>query len=282
MELFYLIMIILGISSQNILKKSFTKKAAGKGVYTFSLITSLSGMGFFILTSRDLSWNSGLIPFALFFALSFSAATVFGTLAISCGELSLTSLVTSFSLMIPTFYGLIFLREPITIGLIPGLILLAASLILINKKQTQTVGNAKWLIYVLIAFAGNGMCSVVQKMQQSTFCGAYKNEFMILSLAFVCAIMCIAATLSERRHIAVYTKSGWHFALAYGVMNGTVNLFVMILSGLMSVSLMFPLISVGGIVVTFIISKLFYKETLTKAQHIGFLLGIAAVIFLNL
>ncbi len=67
-----------------------------------------------------------------------------------------------------------------------------------------------------------------------------------------------------------------------GIMNGTVNLFVMILSGMMSVSLMFPLMSVGGILVTFTVSILFYKEKLTRLQYLGFLAGIGAVIFLNI
>lgn len=61
-----------------------------------------------------------------------------------------------------------------------------------------------------------------------------------------------------------------------------VNLFVMILTGLMPVSLMYPLISAGGIIVTYIVSKFFYKESLTKAQLIGFILGIGSVVLLNM
>ena len=59
-------------------------------------------------------------------------------------------------------------------------------------------------------------------------------------------------------------KSGWYIALAFGAANGAVNLFVMILSNIMPVSLMFPLISAGGIIITYLISKFIYKENLTK------------------
>ena len=65
-------------------------------------------------------------------------------------------------------------------------------------------------------------------------------------------------------------------------MNGIVNLFVMILSGKMPVALMFPLISAGGIIVTYIVSRFFYKEKLTKMQFAGFILGIASVVFLHI
>jgi len=56
----------------------------------------------------------------------------------------------------------------------------------------------------------------------------------------------------------------------------------MILSGRMPVSLMFSLISAGGLLVTYIVSKFLYKETLTKTQFVGFLFGLLAVVFLNI
>lgn len=86
----------------------------------------------------------------------------------------------------------------------------------------------------------------------------------------------------EGKQTGKYIGKGWYLSLGCGALNAMVNLFVMILTGLMNVSLMFPLMSVGGIVVTFIVSKVFYKEKLSTAQHIGFLLGIGAIVFLNL
>ena len=71
-------------------------------------------------------------------------------------------------------------------------------------------------------------------------------------------------------------------AVAAGIMNGIVNLLVMVLSGMMATSVMFPLISAGGIVVTYIVSRFFYKEKLTKIQFAGFLTGLASIVFLNI
>ena len=61
-----------------------------------------------------------------------------------------------------------------------------------------------------------------------------------------------------------------------------INLFVMILSGKVAASVMFPLISGGGIILTYLISKFFYKETLSRRQFVGFILGLLSVIFLSL
>lgn len=282
MSVFYLVSIILGVAFQNIVKKPFTQKTSGKGVYFFSLLTSLSAMLFFIITSGGFEWNTGLLIYAVLFALSYATTTVSGVAAVAYGSLSITSLIISFSLMVPTVYGLIFLKDPISFGLLPGIILLAISLFLINKKSDDSPISFKWIICVLIAFLGNGMCSVVQKMQQVAFDGDYKNEFMILALAIVVIFLSMLTLKKERKEIKVFAKSGWHLALICGVMNGIVNLFVMILSNIMPLSLMFPMISAGGIVITYIVSRFFYKEKLTKMQFAGFVIGIVSVVFLNI
>ena len=50
----------------------------------------------------------------------------------------------------------------------------------------------------------------------------------------------------------------------------------------MNVSVMFPLISAGGIIVTYIVSQWVYKEELSLKQKIGTVLGILAVVVLNI
>ena len=67
-----------------------------------------------------------------------------------------------------------------------------------------------------------------------------------------------------------------------GVANGVVNLLVMVASLTIEKSVMFPLISAGGIVLTWIISVFLYKEKLSMKQNIGLVLGIVSIVFLNL
>ena len=184
--------------------------------------------------------------------------------------------------MIPSIYGLIFLRDPIRPGFFPGLAALLISLLLINMPDKNSRISLRWLISVALAFLGNGMCSVTQKMQQVAFDGAYKNEFMIVSLAIVMAVMLAVTLIRERKHLKAITRAGWYLPLICGGLNGAVNLWVMILSALMPVSVMFPSISAGSLVLTYIFSRLLYKERLTKLQFIGFVLGLVSVILLNL
>jgi len=98
----------------------------------------------------------------------------------------------------------------------------------------------------------------------------------------VVVVMAVLMLVSERHKIKTCAAKGWWCCLAGGALNGMVNLFVMILSGTMAVSLMFPIISAGGIVITFFVSRWVYHEKLTRRQLVGFALGVLSVIFLNL
>lgn len=282
LNVIFLIAIILGVSGQNIVKKPYTQKMGGSGVYFFNAILSAAALLFFAVTATKLDFDISFIPYSIGFATSYAIATVFLVLAIAYGSLSLTSLFFSYSLMIPTLYGLVFLKDDISAGFILGLALLVVSLFLVNKNDKKAKFSFKWIICVILAFLGNGMCTVVQNMQQVAFDGAYKNEFMIVALAIVALVMSIMSLIKERKAMKVYAKAGWHWALICGLLNGMVNLFVMILSRSMPVSVMFPLISAGGLVVTYLVSRFVYKESLTKLQFVGFILGLAAVVFLNI
>ena len=283
MNVLMLVMIILGCSLQNVVKKPYTQQLGDRGAYMFGVISTVAALLFFVVTSGGgLTWEAGIIPYAAVFGLSYASATVGVVIALSCGSMSLTTLITSYSLILPTVYGLVFLKDPISIGLFPGLALLVISLVLVTQKTESVPITAKWVIWVLITFVGNGMCSVTQKMQQIAFDGAYKNEFMIIALIIVIAILGVMAVIKERKNAGECMRAGWFQGPVCGLMNGMVNLFVMKLSGKMPVSVMFPLISAGGIIVTYVASRLVFKEKLTRRQFIGFVLGVISVVLLNI
>ena len=76
--------------------------------------------------------------------------------------------------------------------------------------------------------------------------------------------------------------AGSIYCILCGIANAVVNLLVMVLSNRMPISVMFPIISAGGIIVSFLVSLFVYKETLNKMQYIGFCMGIISIIFLNI
>lgn len=281
MDYLLLISVIILIPFQSIVKKPFTEKVGDNGAYTFTAILSLVALVFFIATSGGFEWNIGFLPYSIGFAVSYITANVFAVLGIATGSVSLTSLVIKFSLLLPTVYGL-FLGEGISAFFVMGMVLLIASLVLINKPEKGEKFSFRWMIFALLAFLGNGMCSVTQKMHQQVFNDGYKNEFMIVALTVSVLVSVVLALFFERKNAFQYARVGFIPATLCGLFNGAVNLLVMILNNRFPASIMFPLISAGGIIIVYIISRFFYKEKLSNLQFAGLLIGIASVVFLNL
>lgn len=184
--------------------------------------------------------------------------------------------------MLPTLYGLLFLKDSVGKGFFAGLALLALSLFLVRGQKDTAPLSFRWALFAGLAFLGNGMCSVVQKMQQVAFAGAYKNELMVGALLVVVLLLGALSLTKERKSLIANFKAGWYLAPLCGIANGLVNLLVMVLSAKMPVSLMFPLISAGGLLLTFFFAIFIYKEKLAKRQFIGFACGLITVVFLNI
>ena len=287
MEGLYLSLIVFGVGIQQIAMIAHNGKTKNS-TFSFCAAGTLVSSLIFIATLRSsFEYSPEVLFYSVAFSLSFCAAVVFSFLAIASGPLSLTSLITGYSLIVPTLYGLIALDEPIKITLIVGLLFLALSLFLINKKakgneERGKKVNLKWGIFVTLSFIGNGLGACVQKTQQMRFGGKYVSEFMIVSIAISLLILLTVAIFTERKTMLSNLKRGIPWFSIWGIANGGVNLGTILLAGRLPASVMFPVISAGGIVFAALVSLFVYKEKLSKIQWSGMLLGICAIVLLNL
>lgn len=284
MSALLLLTTIFGVSIQSVTIRAYGNKTIGKGRYIFLAVSRIAGVIFLLATAGKLSFDVGIIPYALMFGILYTVCAVFSFLSINSGPLTLTSLVTSYSLMLPTAYGLLFLHDPVSTGFIPGLILLSISLFLINTRKGEKgiPITTKWVVFVSITFLSNGGISIIQTMQHHAFNGEYRNEFMIIAFAIFVTVTLILSLINEKESFNPCIKKGWFLAIVCGVANAVVNILTMFLQTKVPVSLLFPLVSGGGLVLTYFLSRFIYKEKLSKTQNAGFLLGVLSVIFLNI
>lgn len=287
MQVLYLVLIVVGIILQNVAKKAYALKAGGGGAFTFSLVSVLCALLFFVFSGGfNYDFRPEVLPYSVGFAVSYGAAVVGALYAIKFGSLSLSSLISNYSLLLPTLFGILFLNEQISITLCIGIAVLMVSLFLVNYKpsgaEKRDRVDPRWFVCIAISFLGNGACSTVQVLQQKNFNGNMKSEFMIMALAIVAAILAFAVLVLERRDFVSSIKRGGLYMLVNGGFNGATNLFVMLSVALLPASVMYPIISAGGIIGTATVSVLFYRERLTAMQYVGFVLGIGAIVLLNL
>lgn len=288
-SVFYLLAVIVGMTLQNVFKKQYNQKTANRGGATFcALSTVFAAVVFLVFAKYPLHFDTGFVGYSVGFAVSYSVSVIFSVLAISCGSLALTSLFISYSLIIPTAYGIFFQHSPISVAFVIGLVLFAVSLFLINytkdESDADTKITLKWVIFAVLAFFGNGMCSTVQNMQVTSFKGEMKSEFMILAYIISMVGMLVYALFTEKRDIIPSAKKGFLPVALCGLFNGIVNLSVILAveRGEIPSAVLYPTVSAGGMILTFLISTFIYREKMSKSQITGFFVGVVSVVLLNL
>lgn len=282
MQYLLLITVTVLISLGNVLQKQYNIKTKNPNIFLYSGLTSFFAMLFFIITSQlKLTFVSDFLPYSMVFGISYAMSLIGKVYAIRVGSLAISSLIISYSLLVPTAYGVVFLNDDIKVSAYIGIFLLIISMFMLNAEKGEFKFSFKWLIYILLAFIGNGLCSTVQKMEQLAFDGMYKNEFMIIALGISTFVLLVTAFF-QKGDVKEEIKRCFNLSVLGGFSNGVVNLFVILLTGSIPNSVLFPSISAGGIALSFFVAMFVYKEKLLRVQITGYILGIASVILLNL
>ncbi|MBQ4137095.1 MAG: EamA family transporter [Clostridia bacterium] len=142
MAYFYLFLIVVFVTAQNILSKKYNS-ASHINVFLYNAVTSFSSMLFFLVAAGGrFELSSAYLPYSLAFGTACFCALAGLVLALKNGSLSLTSLITSYSLILPTLHGMIFLNERVGYLSLIGIAFLLVSLVLINFKRGTTRNSA--------------------------------------------------------------------------------------------------------------------------------------------
>ena len=265
-------------AGQSALGKQYAKR--GGESLPFNINKAVIGSILFLA----LGWINGFsrhvqtMLFGIGYGISLCISMHTGFKALSIGPMALTSIIASFSLIIPFLFGIILWNESLTLLKFIGIILLLFSIILINIKK-ETGFSAKWLLYALATLLTNGICSVIQKMHQINFPTLYRTEFMFWALLCVSIILLVTHNTKKNR------KEHFEFSLlgiASGVANCCANYIVLYLSATENASVLFPIIAVANIITVWAIGLLFFKERLKILQTIGLIIGVVSAVLLKI
>lgn len=252
---------------------------------------------------------TALVPFALmaiggdlrhlptlFWGLAYGvcqAASMYaGYRALCLGPMAPTSMLVSFSVVLPLLWGLTVGKEALTVLRAVGLVFLLLAMLLINADKLKARRQAErppvaggryglWILFVFVTFLCNGTASILQKQHQTCFPSAYTREFMLYAM-LACAVIFLALSLGRHPIRSLKTAREKWFGVLAGLAMGLTNFLTLTLSGLENASVLFPMISAGTLLGALLCGRFLFKEGLKCNHYAALTLGIAAVVLLKL
>ncbi len=287
MPYFYLISSVFLIASGSIFGSLYNRKNEGRNAVTFyNLIIAISSLTLWgIVSLFSFKFHAKTLWYSLGFAISYMLTNLSMILALKHGPLSLTSLFFQLSLIGATIWGLIFWNEEVNILVILGLIFSVVSIVFcLYQKRSSEEGrlNFKWVIFATLLFFANVSCTVIQKTQIRTYGEEYGNMLMLFAMLFASVFSLIHFLVSSKKDIKIIIKQSISFPILAGICNGLLNLFVILMATRLPSSVVYPVVSIGGLCVSIFASVFFFKEKLKRTQWIGVAFGLISVLLLTL
>lgn len=279
----------------NVTKKYYTDRTRAGAVqgFVFGAATYFAAAVFMLCLGGFGEHSRFTVLLGILFGVVTAIQGITHLAALQVGPMSYTSVIISFSTLIPTLSGAILFDESLGAAQIVGIALMLVSFILSAKSGgNEKSVNFKWMLLCLISFVTCGSIGVMQKIHQSTdFCAEINALLTVafISSAVLCAAFAAVLEIRERRRTGtekrcpISKRRALLFCgimIASGICVGANNKINLYLSGVMDSALFFPTVNGGTLILTALAAVILFKEKLTLKQWIGIAAGIASVIFL--
>ncbi len=272
--------ILLVISClMNGLKSVYAKKSNGclsaaHNIYTYNfymfLISFVIVAVYGLITFAGLSLATALM--GLLYGIFLIFAQIFLIKAMDLGGVSVSSLFYSCGFLLPTFLGVLFYNEEISLPQIIGVVLILLAFVVTAGKGERP--TAKWFLFAFSALVCNGAVGIMQKVFGMSAHKTEQSSFMMIAF-FVGALVAFLLMPKTKKILppGSFLKTVAVSGLSLGLVN-TINVYI---SGVLPSIIVFPSVNGGGIITSAVLARILIGEKLSTRKKIGIVLGIAAI-----
>ena len=282
--LIYLLIVVLSVF-QSAATKAFGRQSANSVV--FNAIKASSALVLFgLMAAVNFNFHLPTVLMGALYGGLLSLSMYAGYRALCLGPMAITSMLASFSIVIPLCWGLTVGNESLKPIQTVAIVMLFLTIAVINADKMKNSSGKEtsyglWFLFIFTTFAVNGINSILQKQHQTLYPGQYSREFMffamLVSSAVFMTVMLVKLPMAE-----IKATTGKRFGLISGVGNGLANFFTLVLAGMENASVLFPIISAGTVIGVLLFGRFVFKEKLKPNHYIALVLGVTAVVLLKL
>lgn len=288
MEYIFILLAVMCFSAQFAFTKLYEGRIGQSTTGTLVMLTGSSLVGaliFFTVKGFQISYSPISLIWAVVFAVIMLPYYLIGIKVLSLGSLAIYSMFMMLGgMLVPFFYGIIFLNEAVTVGKILGTVFLTLFIVLQavwqgNSEEKQSDKRKRRLFFILciVIFFINGMTGVVAKAHAESAGAVDESSFTVICCLLTSALSLLAMLISflrgtkdklpiirktlELKPIIIMLFLG---GAAYGG-----NFLLLLAADKVPASIQFPLVSGGVIVLSALVSAFIFKEKLTKKEWIS-------------
>lgn len=258
--LFLLISSVVCSTARAVFSKKLGVLNGGKyGFYiTQTVLFAVAAAAIFILNIKSIGRPSVIsVILAVVYGIFTVSSQWTYTIALTKAPVSVCAMVYSFGFIIPTVFGTIVWHESANVYKIISILLCICTIILTSVKKDEKPQKSYRLPFTLIiAMLSSGGLGVVQKLQQKNVARGETGMFLFLAFAFYIFIV--------------------------GVSMAVANTANTLLAGLLPSAVVFPIVNVGVILASLVVSVTILRERISKSQIAAFGLGVTAILLFNL
>lgn len=284
MDYFWVLLSVVCFAAQFAFTKMYEQSVRQTATTGFLMlvITGLSGMTIYLCVSGfQVRFSLISTLWAIIMAVIMVPYYILGIQALSAGSVAVYSMFMMLGgMLVPFFYGILFLQETVSLGKLLGTGLLTGFIVLQAAGKEQTSENAgsvkakrRFFVLCILIFIINGMTGVVTKGHAMSEGAVDEVSFVIVYCAMTAIlglILLTAACLRNRAEKWEQIKTALRrkpFAMMVfiGAAAYTGNFLQLLAADTISASVQFPLVSGGVIVLSAIVSILF-RERLSARE----------------
>ena len=265
-------------------------KGAGKllSIVCLVFVASLLSWATALITRQTVTKD--MILYAILFAIVFVVGVLSAYQAYARGSMGATSLFGNSSLVVVVLFGVLFYNEPFgwmkIVGVL-GVLFALTMLALPDEKEEGKSFNWSWLLFCFIILFSNSSLSVASKFRQETAGGSNPFAYMALCFTFTFVVGGVAYAVSQLRNNTIKADllSVQENALPLAIQtvgNTGSNLLVTFLASRVDGSLLYPVNMGLGLIITVLCGFIVFKEKKTWKNVTGIIVGVAAIILLNI
>ena len=284
MEYILLILAVVCFAAQFAFTKLYEGWLRQTAVTSLVMLTVTSAIGavlFLAVGGFRLQFSPSSTLWALALAVIMIPYYMLGIKVLSLGSLAIYSMFMMLGgMLVPFFYGLLLLEEPVSPGKWLGTALLTLCIILqavlpaVPQEGTQHKKGQKQLFFFLciLIFFINGLTGVIAKAHEISSAPVNEASFTALSCVFTAvlslALLLFAPGRTEKNASikAALTPKPLLIMLFLGAAAYTGSFLHLMAAESVPASVQFPLVSGGVIVLSALVSAFIFKEKISRQE----------------